>query len=611
MNLARRFDPSRLLAMGVLFSALMVVLALRLARLQLVQSEIYLRQSQTNRVRVIEKPPLRGLMYDRNGDLLVDNFPSYTLLAIPEMIDRNPVMRDSLLKLIDLDDEEFDKRLHKISGNRYTPVRILRDLDFPMLASLEERRAHLPGIMFRVETKRAYPVAVAPQTLGHIGEMKEDQKDRYPDLQPGDIVGLSGLEERWNGELIGRTGYEYVEVDALGRAIGPLEGVDPIPAEPGSDLILTIDLDLQQYAEELLGEQSGAVVCIQPKTGEVLVIASKPDYPPETFAGLLTPDEWRNLQDDPQTPLLNRAVQGVYPPGSIFKPAVLVAALASETIDENFKITCVGGYQLGKRWFRCWNRGGHGEVEHRKSISESCDVFYYLLGLRLGMDKFHDQIQRFGFGKRTGIDLPHENEGLLPSRRYMNRKYGEGRWTSGHLFNVAIGQGDVLITPLQAAVYTAAIANRGWWITPHLVRTIRRPDGSEQIPPVSERHETGFNPDMLQEVREDMLQVVEAARGTAHWLKDPRVRVAGKTGTAQNPQGADHALFIAFAPFEEPEIAVAVIIEHGRHGATAAAPIAFKLIRRYLGFDEETWLRYRWMILQRQRQTGQQEGPIE
>jgi penicillin-binding protein 2 len=611
MNLVRRFDPSRLLALGVLFTALMFVLAIRLARLQLVQSDIYLRQSQTNRVRVIEKPPLRGLMYDRNNDLLVDNFPSYTLLAIPEMFDRNPAVRDSLLKLIGLDEEEFDRRLHKIPGNRYTAVRILRDLDFPMLASIEERRAHLPGIMFRVETKRAYPVSIAPQTLGHIGEMKEDQQDRYPDLQPGDIVGLSGLEERWNGELIGRTGYEYVEVDALGRSIGPLEGVDPIPAEPGSDLILTLDLDLQNYAEELLGDQSGAVVCLQPKTGEVLVIASKPDYPPETFAGLLTPDEWRQLQDDPNTPLLNRAVQGVYPPGSIFKPAVLVAGFASETIDENFKITCVGGYQLGKRWFRCWNRGGHGDVDHRKSISESCDVFYYLLGLRLGMDKFHDQIQRFGFGRRTGIDLPHENEGLLPSRRYMDRKYGQGRWTSGHLFNVAIGQGDVLITPLQAAVYVSVLANRGWWITPHLVKKIRRPDGSEQIPPNAERHETGFNPDMLQEVREDMLQVVESPRGTAHWLKDPRVHVAGKTGTAQNPQGPDHALFIAFAPFEDPEIAVAVIIEHGRHGATAAAPIAFKLIRRHLGLDEETWLRYRWKILQRQRQAGLQEGPIE
>lgn len=392
------------------------MLILRLARLQLVQSEIYLRQSQTNRVRIVEKPPLRGLMYDRNGQLLVDNFPSYTLLAIPEMIDNDPDVRDSLLELTGLRGEEFDRRLHKVPGNRYTPMRILRDIDFKLLASIEERRAHLPGIMFRVETKRAYPNPVAPQTLGHIGEMKEDQQERFPDLRPGDIVGLSGLEERWNGELIGRTGYEYVEVDALGRAIGPLEGVQPIPAEAGSDLILTIDLELQKYAEELMGDMTGATVAIQPKTGEVLAIVSKPDYPPETFAGLLTPDEWAKLQADPGTPLLHRAVQGVYPPGSIFKPAVLTAGFASETITENWKVTCVGGYQLGRRWFRCWNRGGHGEVEHNESISQSCDVFYYLLGMRMGMDTFHDQIQRFGFGRRTGIDLPHESEAAAEPR---------------------------------------------------------------------------------------------------------------------------------------------------------------------------------------------------
>lgn len=611
MDMQRRFDANRLLALVVLFTALFFVLTIRLARLQLVQSEIYLRQSQTNRVRIVEKPPLRGLMYDRNGQLLVDNFPSYTLLAIPEMIDNNPGVRDSLIELTGISGEEFDRRLHKVAGNRYTPMRILRDIDFKLLASMEERRAHLPGIMFRVETKRAYPNPIAPQTLGHIGEMKEDQQDRYPDLRPGDIVGLSGLEERWNGELIGRTGYEYVEVDALGRAIGPLEGVEPIPAEAGSDLILTLDLELQRYAEELMGEMTGATVAIQAKTGEVLAIVSKPDYPPETFAGLLLPDEWAKLQADPQTPLLHRAVQGVYPPGSIFKPAVLTAGLASETINENWKITCVGGYQLGRRWFRCWNRGGHGEVEHNKSISQSCDVFYYLLGMRMGMDTFHDQIQRFGFGRRTGIDLPHESEGLLPSRSFMNRRYGEKKWTLGHMFNVSIGQGDVLVTPLQAAVFTNALANGGWWITPHLVKTIQRPDGSEQIPPVAERHETGFSHEYLDLVRQDMLDVIEKPLGTAHWLRDPRLKIAGKTGTAQNPQGPDHALFIAFAPFEDPEIAVAVVIEHGKHGSTAAAPIAFKLIRKYLGYDEITWQRYRWRILQKQRKLGQAEGPIE
>lgn len=614
MNSTRRFDPSRLLAVGALITAVFVVLIIRLGRLQLVYSEVYLRQSQTNRVRVLEKPPLRGLMYDRNGELLVDNYPSYTLLAVPAMIDGNPAIRDSLVSLIDLTAEEFDERLHRIPKNKYTPVRIMRDLPFTSMAALEERRARMPGIMFRIEPKRAYPHPIAPHTLGHIGELQEEQAAKYPNLEPGDIVGLAGLEERWNSQLIGVRGYDYMEVDALGRAVGPLPGAEPIPPESGSDLILTLDLSLQKLAEELLGEQAGAVVCMEPKTGEVLAIASKPDYPPETFAGLLTPDEWKTLQEDPSTPLMHRAVQGYYPPGSIFKMAVLAGGLESETITPSWKVTCAGGYQLGRRWFRCWNRAGHGEVDHGLSIEASCDVFYYLLGMRMGIDKFHDYVSRFGFGQPTGIDLPHESGGLLPNREFMDRRYGENRWTSGHLFNNSIGQGDVLVTPIQSTVYTSALANGGWWITPHLVREIRGPDGRREEPEYTERHETGFSQEVLDMVREDMLRVTEGKLGTARWLYDPRMHVAGKTGTAQNPHGEDHALFVAFAPYDDPKIACTVVVEHGKHGSTAAASIAFKLIRHYLNLDEATWQQYRWKIIQSQRreqQQAQQEEPLE
>jgi len=612
LNGPRRFDSSRLLAIGVVMTALFVVLAIRLARLQIVHSDFYSRQSETNRVRVLERPPLRGLMLDRNGRLLVDNYPSYTLLAVPQILDDNADTRDTLLAITGIDEEEFNRRLHRIPGNRYTPVRIMRDLTFPMLAALEERRARMPGIMFRVETKRAYPDPMAPHTLGHIGELKDESADRYPEHKPGDIVGLSGLEEQWNDELEGRKGYEYLEVDALGRVVGPLPGVKPIAPEPGSDLVLTIDHDLQKRAEELLGDQTGAVVCLEPKTGEVLAIASKPDYPPETFAGLLTQDEWRALQEDEKTPLLHRAIQGVYPPGSVFKMAVLSAGLQSETITPSWKVTCVGGYQLGRRFFRCWNKGGHGEVDHELSIESSCDVFYYLLGNKMGIDKFYTEVKRFGFGQPTGIDLPHESAGLLPDRTFMDNRYGENRWTGGHMFNISICQGDVLVTPLQAAVFAATLANAGWWMTPHLVREIHHPDGTVTEPPEVARHETGFKPEVMDLVRNDMLQVTEGPRGTAHWLYDPRMHVAGKTGTSQNPQGKDHALFIAFAPFDDPQIAVAVVVEHGEHGSTAAAPIAFKLIRQKLGLDDETWQRYRWKVIAEQRRAREaQEAPRE
>ncbi len=608
----QRFDPRRLLAMGAVVALLFVLLVVRLARLQLVQAEAYLRQSETNRVRAIEIPPLRGLMLDRNGRILVDNYPSYTLLAVPAEIEANPAVVDTLLALTGLDSTEFLHRLHRIPGNRYTPVRILRDLPYPLLAALEERRARLPGILFSVEPKRAYPNPVAPHTLGHIGELKEEQQAKYPGLRTGDMVGQSGLEEQWNRELVGTKGVRYLEVDALGRQIGPLRGAPPVPPVPGSDLVLTIDLDLQKRAEALLGDWAGAIVAIEPATGEVLVIASKPDYPPETFSGVLSPEEWRRLRDDPSTPLVHRAVQGVYPPGSVFKMAILAAGLQSGVIDANWTVTCAGGYQLGRRWFNCWNKAGHGKVNHVGAIEASCDVYFYLLGLKLGIDRFHEEIARFGFGRKTGIDLPSESAGLLPDRGYFDRRYGKGRWSEGHLFNVAIGQGDVLITPLQAANYAAILANGGWWKTPHLVRRIRRPDGREIEPGGVRRHETGIDEQVFDLVRRDMLLVTEGPYGTAAWLYDPRMHVAGKTGTAQNPHGEDHALFVAFAPFDDPQIAVAVIIENGEHGSTAAAPIAFKLIRQRLGLDDATWFRYRAQILAaRAAADSTGGGPVE
>ncbi len=599
MDPRRRFDSARLVTFGTLVSLMFVILVVRLVRLQLVQSEIFLRQSETNRVRIVEKPPLRGLMFDRRNRLLVDNYPSYSLFAVPELIESSH-SRDTLLTLTGLTGEEFDRRLHRIEGNRYTPVRIMRDLSFELLAALEERRVHIPGIVFRVETKRAYLHSIAPHALGHIGELTEDQADRYPDLKPGDMIGMAGLELQWNGELTGKKGYDYLEVDALGRIVGPLSGVESIPPKPGSDIILTIDLELQEKAEELLGDWAGAVVCIEPLTGEILAMASKPDFPSETFADVLTPERWKRLQEDPATPMLNRAVQGLYPPGSIFKMAVLIGGIETGAITTGWEIECGGGYQLGRRWFNCWNRGGHGEVGHRRSIEASCDVFYYMLGWRMGLDRFYSSCRKFGFGQPTGVDLPGDASGLLPDREFMDRYYGKERWGVGQMFNMSIGQGDVLVTPLQSAVYTATIANGGWWITPHLVKSIRTADGTERDPEYAVRRETGFSEETVRLVREDMLLVTEGRAGTATWLYDPRLHVAAKTGTSQNPHGDDHALYCAFAPFDDPQIAVVVIIEHGKHGTSTAGPIAHSLIRQHLELDDATWLRWRARVIARQ-----------
>jgi len=602
-----RFDPTRLTAMILVSVLVCLVLVFRLARLQLIQADQYLRQSQTNRVRVVEKPPLRGLMLDRHERLLVDNYPSYTLMAVPRVVRQNPEMRDTLLAITGLDSVEFEKRLNKIPGNWYTPVRMLRDVSFEMMAAIEERRARIPGVHFRVEVKRAYPNPIASHTLGHIGELLDHRVKEYPGYQEGDIVGLAGLEQRWNQLLTGQRGYDYLEVDAKGRVIGPIPGMDDQLPSPGSDLVLTLDYELQELAEQLLDSTAGSAVAIEPATGEVLVLASVPDYPPETFADALLPQEWKALQDDPQKPLLHRAIQGMYPPGSTFKMAVLAAGLESGTISTRWETVCNGGYQLGRRFFKCWNHAGHGEVSHRLSIESSCDVYYYLIGRQMGIDVFHEYTSRFPFGRVLGIDLPHEKAGILPSKEYLDKQYGGG-WTDGHLFNISIGQGDVLVTPLQAATYAASLANGGWWIDPHMVKYTKDDDRYLEPDLPLERHETGLSKRVIGIVRDDMLAVTEGARGTASWLYDPRLQVAGKTGTSQNPHGEDHALFVAFAPFEDPQIAVAVVVEHGEHGSTAAAPIAYKLIRQYLGLDEETWQQYRWSVL---RELANRQAELE
>ncbi len=596
MNEKPRFSAERLLPLYILVTIVFGLIGVRLFRMQVVQAETYLKKSDTNRIKAVELTPLRGLMYDRNGELIVDNYPSYTLYAVPYAIDQNPEVRDTLLTLSGLTNEQFEERLRKIPNNRYTPVRIIRDVPFNLYAALEERKVYLPGISFQIEPKRAYHHRIASHTLGHIGELKERDAPKFPDQEIGDIVGLAGLERTWNKALCGEKGFNYLEVDVMGRVIGPLSGIDQKPPNPGKDLILTIDVFLQEYAEELLGDGSGSVVAIEPKTGEVLVMASKPDYPPETFANVLTTEQWRALQEDPAKPLLHRAIQGAYPPGSIFKMAVLSAGLGSGIIDTDFDVTCNGGLYLG-RWFSCWKKTGHGHVGHKESIEQSCDVFFYTVGLKLGIDRFSEWVGKFPFGIKTGIDLEHESAGLLPSRAFFDRRYGENKWSDGQLFNIAIGQGDVLVTPLQAAVYASSLANGGWWVTPHLVRGLQNPDSTREFLDQWEKHTVDIDPNVISIVRQDMLQVTEGARGTAHWLYDPRLTVAGKTGTAQNPHGKDHALFVAFAPFDDPQIAVSVVVEHGEHGSTAAAPIAYKIIRAYLGYDEAGWHKYRAKVL--------------
>lgn len=568
----------------MLFAALLF----RVGYLQLFERERYARLSEDNRVRVKEVDPVRGMIFDRMGRILVENRPGYSVVTAPQTLLEHPAVLKRLRELLGEGDEDAWLSAAKKYLGRRPEIRLKRDLKFEQLARLEAKMLFLPGLELKVEAKRYYPYKAAPHILGYLGEISSDELETYVGLHPGDIVGKKGVEKSCNALMFGKRGYNVIEVDAAGNKIRDIPGIRNIPPTKGSDVYLTIDLELQQLAEELLSGGQGAIVAIDPNNGDILTIASNPGYDSETFSGVVSPENWEALVSDPCKPLLNRAIQGTYPPGSTIKMTVLAAALEEGVINMDSKIVCQGFLQIGRRPFKCWSEGGHGKIGPYEAIERSCDVFCYHMGLELGIERMAEYYRAFGFANPTGIDIEGEVSGLVPDSAYMNSRYGEKQWTRGHLLNIAIGQGDLLVTPLQLAVYCAAIANRGLVPTPHLHKgTVHRhPDYWESHQPKFRKIEA-VSPENFEFIREGMYRVVQAKRGTAHWLMDPNIAVAGKTGTAQNPHGEDHAWFIGFAPYDQPAIAVCALVEHGEHGSTAAAPIVFKIIKRYLQIEKQ------------------------
>jgi penicillin-binding protein 2 len=400
-------------------------------------------------------------------------------------------------------------------------------------------------------------------------------------VQAGDIVGKSGIELQYDNLLRGEKGVKFIQVDALGRELGEVYKETAVPPVPGPDLYLTLDLHLMNYADSLLGDRPGSVVALDPWTGEVFVLLSKPRYNPELFSGVMSPETWKQLQDDPDKPLLHRAIQSGYPPGSTIKMAILAAALESGTINERYMANCPGVFQLGRRPYRCWKPEGHGSVGVLKSLEESCDVFYYKVGLETGLDVLESMLKAFHFGSPTGIDLDSEIKGLVPGKDYYDRRYGPRGWTRGLIPNISIGQGELLVSPVQMARYAAILATRGRCPQLHIYGGLS-PVGWQPFEEREFPYETlGLHPETWDIIQEGMRRVLHGEHGTACWL-NPQTPMGGKTGTAQNPHGEDHAWFVAFAPYGNPQIAVSVLVEHGEHGSTAAAPIAVKLIQESL-----------------------------
>ena len=583
---ARRFALSVILTIGF------VVLFLRLIQLQVYYHEELGKKSDENRVRTLVREPVRGYMYDRTGHLVVDVGPSFSIFVTPAEFDTTSL--GMLSELLHLDPAIVRDRLRRGRAySSFSPTRIARDVPFSVLAAVEERVFQLPGVSYDVESKRVYHDRVrASHLLGYCKEISDAQLAKTsPIYRQGDIIGATGIESAYEPFLRGAKGYEFISVNSRGQVIGPLEGGGRnVVPEEGFDLLLAADFGVQAFAESLMTDKQGAIVALDVETGGILTMVSRPDFDPAVFSGVTPADIWLSLNTDAAKPLFNRATMTRYPPGSTFKMLIALAALEEGIIDEHYTINCTGGYRFGNRVFK--DLHVHGKTDVIKSIQQSCNVFYYSLVMKLGLDKFNEYSRRFGFGRTTGYDVEDETAGLVPSVEYYDRVYGKGKWTQGNVVSLGIGQGELGVSPLQMARYTAALANGGMLVQPHAVRAIRNKRLQRTTDITTTAKSVGISADAFALVQEGLRQCVMEKGGTASLARIPGISVAGKTGTSQNPHGEDHAWFVGYAPIDTPKIAIAVLVENAGFGGVIAAPIAGYVMERYLKgrVERPVWL---------------------
>jgi len=573
---------SRKRVLTIIIMVIFVFLLLRLYQLQLLYHTEFGKKSDENSVRTIIKEPVRGYIFDRNGRLVVDDGPAYSITVTPAAFDTSNL--SLLSSLLQMEPSVIQERLTRGRiYSRFSPVRVKRDIDFKTLAAVEENIYKIPGVAYEIESKRIYPLNIrAPHLLGYCKEITDAQLAKSGSAyQQGDIIGSSGLEASYETFLRGEKGFEFISVNSKGQLLGPLEGGHrDIPSKEGFDLNLSIDLGLQMLAESLMTNYRGALVAIDPNDGGVLALVSKPDFDPSVFSGVTSVEVWNQLNNDPDKILFNRATMTRYPPGSTFKMLIAAAALQERIIDEHYRITCGGAFRFGNKVFK--DMHVHGSVNVVEAIQRSCDVFFYQLVLKVGLDKLYEYSKKFGFGQLTSFDIGEETAGLIPSSEYYNRVYGKGKWTQGYIVSLGIGQGEVGVSPLQMARYAALLANGGTLLQPHAVNSIRNKRTNSLDIIDHKESSAGIDSSVMRLIREGMRRVVQEPGGTGGMARIPGIISGGKTGTAQNPHGADHAWYIGFAPFDHPRIAIAVLLENAGMGGVKAAPIAGKVMQKYL-----------------------------
>jgi penicillin-binding protein 2 len=599
----------RLTGVLVLVLITFAVLILRLFYLQVIEGSDYRRQSEINSIRLRDIDAPRGLIFDRHGTMLVDNRPSFDLFIVPK--DARPIDQ-TLTKLSLLLNQPTEALRERLPRNRkmgaYTPVLLDEDIGRDTLASVEVHRYDLPGVIVKVSPKRHYLYAQhAAHLIGYMGEIspEELQSASYVDCKGGDFIGKFGIEKAMDAKLRGIRGGLQVKVNATGQIVRILSTV---PAQAGKDIILTIDHQLQTLAERLLVGHAGAVVAVDPKTGEILAMASGPTFDPNDFVTGMSREIWTGLISNPFRPLENKAIQAEYPPASTYKIVTAMAGLQEGVIDLETTFYCPGFYRYGNRTYRCWRRGGHGDLNVIQALERSCDVFFYQVGEALGVDRLAWYAKACGLGALTGIPIDGEAAGLIPTAAWKLKRFKEA-WQGGETLSLAIGQGFNLATPLQMAMLAAAVGNGGTLFKPNIIKSIKTGAGeviTSSVPSVAGR--LPISEANLALVRQGLRDVVNDPKGTAYGARFKDVAFSGKTGTAQvvgrkteeeatGSEGSetetklifkDHAWFVAYGPSDNPQIATAVIVEHGEHGSSAAAPIARELIRNYLGLPEDT-----------------------
>ena len=548
----------------------------RFFKIQIIDNEIYLKRAKSNYVRALSTPAPRGLILDRNGKIIVDNYPTYIVYGIDAEIKNKNQNYSIISKATGIDTLTLINNYKNYFRSRFLPTKIAKDLTIEQLSRLEENKNNLSGIIYEQFPERIYhPMVKATHVLGYLKEIDKEMINNSQTNQYsfGDLAGWSGIEKKYENKLRGQKGVSYYQVDAYGREAGEVDGYDNILPQPGQNINTTLDIDLQLLVEEIYANKKGAAIVSIPNTGEILAYVSSPDYNPSLFTGMVSSKEWQEIVSDPDRPLLNRAANGLYPPASIFKMVVAIELLEKKLVNKSWSVFCTGEYEFYDRVHKCWDKNGHGTVNIESAIAQSCDVFFYEAIQKVRLDELEKRSKEFLHGVPTNIDLPSEMKGRVPNRKYMNKLYGRYGWSTGAMLNIAIGQGEILVTPIQMMAYINLLANKGNVKNLHLVTPNL----------LSINNNVSISDDTWKIIHNSMRKVIYDTKGTGK-LSNPKinnVNVYGKTGTAENPHGETHAWYVGYANRGDATVSVVILVENGGGGGSVASPIARKIFKKY------------------------------